>query len=194
MSVGEFTIACVTLIAAIVALTIGVLTAVQTGQLRKREYKARLVDELRRWALDLWNSQVPMSLSVNDTIELAKLGQLGEKARVSFVKGNTALKTAPVMFEGSYVRALAEKVFKIELGDVFKSIDMEVTALGYLKNLDAGVPYTIKPVPNLVMGLREEIASKKRTPEQLLDEHSGLLQKYLGEFLVKIADIKARLL
>jgi hypothetical protein len=160
-----------------------------------RERKERLADEMRRWALDLWNSQVPMSMDVRDTMELAKLGSLGEKARVAFIKGNTELKIASVLAEASYVREMAEIVFKQELGEVFKHIDTEVSALGYLNSLDAGVSYEIKPIdPNVIKELKQELASKNKTLVQLLNEHRNLLRTHLGTLLIKIADIKASLL
>jgi hypothetical protein len=195
MTIGEFGVVLVTLLASAVALFLGVLATLQTARLRKKEYTIRLLDELRQWALDLWNSHVPRSPSVSELIEFNKLGELGMKARVALEKGDIALRSASVLAEGSYIRQLAEKAFLRELGEVFKNIDTEVTALGYLGSLDAGTTYSVKPIdPDIVSVISMELESKKKTVEQLSNEHLELFRVRLGELLTKIADIKASLL
>jgi hypothetical protein len=195
MTLGEFSIVLVTVIATLVALFIGVSTLMQSASLRKREYKARLLDELKKWALDLIKAEVPNIPRIGELMELSNAGVLGEKARVALEKADVSSRSACVLFEGSYIRELSEKVFKKELGELFILIDAEVLSKTYLDSKDAGIPFVAKPSERLIVQKLENIlTSGNNTLEQLLNYHSQLLKNLLGEFLVKIADVKAKLL
>ncbi len=195
MALGEFAIASATVLAALVALFIGVSTLRQSATLQRREYKARLLDELKKWALDLQNAEVPTIPPITELRATAQAGVLGEKARVALAKAEVSAKRASLFFEASYVRELAEKVFKNELGETFRSIDTIVAGESYLSSIDVGTPYVVSPHDReIVEKLKENLMSGKKTLEQLLNEHRELLQKQVAELLTKIADVKAKLL
>ena len=100
-----------------------------------------------------------------------------------------------ILLDGSYIRQLAEKVFKEELCDVFQIIDSEIAILTYLESKDAGTDYLISSSNRaIVQKLEETLTSGEGTLEQLLDKHNQLLRSRIGELLVKIADAKAKLL
>ena len=195
IALGEFVIASVTLLAVFVALFIGVSTLIQSAKLQKREYKAKRLDEIKKWALDLQYVNVPNTPSISELWVAAKAGAQGEKARDALAKAEGSLRMSRVLFEGSYIRELAEKVFKKELGDTFRTIDSEVAATTYLESKDAGTPLVVSPSDReIVQKLEGDLASGSKTLEQLLAEHRQLLIKLAGELLVKIADVKAKLL
>jgi len=199
IALGDFVIAVSTVLAVIVALFIGVKTLLQSTSLQKREYKARLLNEIKEWAVNFQETLVP---SFNDLMQTSSIKTTSglareaiDKARVALEKAESSTKTAVILLEGSYIRQLAEKVFKEELCDVFQIIDSEIGILTYLKSKDAGTDYCVSSSDRaIVQKLEETLTSGESTLEQLLDKHHQLLRGRIGELLVKIADAKAKLL
>jgi len=195
LAVGEFVMAILTLLAVLVALFIGVQTLRQSAILQKREYKARLLDEIKKWALDLQNVKVPNAPTVNDVMTTATTGVLGEKAITEIAKAEVEYKTARVLFEGSYIANLAERVFKKELSQTFRRVDIEIATESYLKSKQTGILYPVRPAHReLIQNLEDNMAGGNKTPEQLLDEHSVMFTMLVAELLQKIAEVKAKLL
>ena len=164
-----------------------------TADQQKREYKIRLLDEVRRWGMDLFNAQVPR-VSIPDKVALAGYGELGKKAQASYDKADRAIRESSVMAEGSYIREIVEKLFEPELGDIFHRIEVEIGTIGFLTSLDSGVPAKTSFIGGQkVNELLEEIQSGKKTIEALDTEHRTLLTARLGELFTKIADLKSAL-
>ncbi len=183
------------LLAILVALAVGLAGIRETRSIQRNEQKRRLLDEIKKWALDLQSAEVPTIPPISEIMATAQAGALGEKARVALSKAEASLKYASVLFEGSYIRELAQKVFKKELGDTFRTIGSELAAGTYLTSKDAGTPYVVSPSDReIVQKLEENLMSGKKTLEQLLNEHRELLQKQVDELLTKIADVKVKLL
>jgi len=202
IALGDFVIAVSTVLAVIVALFIGVKTLLQSTSLQKREYKARLLNEIKEWAVNFQETLVPSIPNFNDLMQTSSIKTTSglareaiDKARVALEKAESSTKTAVILLEGSYIRQLAEKVFKEELCDVFQIIDSEIGILTYLKSKDAGTDYCVSSSDRaIVQKLEETLTSGESTLEQLLDKHHQLLRGRIGELLVKIADAKAKLL
>ena len=194
MPLGDFILALITGIATLTALFIGISTLIQSATLRKKEFKARLLDELKTWALDFQNTNIPTIPTISDLEDAPKLETHEKIIRLKKEKMDLMAKLVSIFFEATYIRELAAKVFETDLEDTFKRIDTEIVSMSFLLTRDTNTPFAANPISaEVIKKLEESLKNGNKSIDVLFNEHRQLLTHLLHELLTKIADTKAKL-
>jgi hypothetical protein len=165
-----------------------------TAKQQQKEYKEKLLDELKQWALELWRVNLPTIPDFAEITEARKLGEDAIRELKSLAEGKESFRKNLVLLEGSYSRVMVEKVFKTQFEDLFWVIDREVPTLAFL---ETGLPFADKSssiANEVVEEIQKIITSGELSREQLLELHKLQLQDTIFKLCGKIAELKAELL
>lgn len=184
----------VTGVGVLTALGIGITTLIHSSSLRRKEYKARLLDDLRGWAKEVDAVFMPTIPRFADLIEAQNLGEGATKTLRALAASETSFKKSLVIGDSAYFRVMAEKVFPTRFSDLFWVIDREFPALAFLETGTPPEEHLSAIVDEVVAELKKVMAAGEATREDLLLRHHDQLRSTLTLAVAKIAEIKAELM
>lgn len=175
---------------AIATVGLGAISAwsiVETRRMHRKELKARLLDEVSEWLMDIQRSELDVEVPVSASEPLSVL-----KYEV-----NILFKYGILFGKNEYIRAIARTAFKEELRADVDQLIKVLTILFFLKQKSLGIEDPKKSFGGTavtIMGEFEKTISDPKQVEQLLKATDRNMSECIMNLLTKIATIKARTL